>query len=345
MIKPAAIFRLTSAIGMCLFGCTNDIYLGSRPAAEIDTETEILNTDTGADEPVLLDLSGELQVLDPTIIEFEGTFLIFHTGPGISVKRSDDLHKWRSDADVFETKPNWITTDFPQTDVLWGPDISYFGGLYHLYYGVSTFGSNASCIGHATAADLNEGTAWTDLGATVCTTPDDDWNAIDPNWIRDENGDPWLVLGSYWTGIKAVHLDESGNLSGNTVENISSRGADVATAAPLIIRHADTFYHFVSFDQCCMGVDSTHNIRVGRAETLLGPYFDFDRTPMLEGGGTLVLEGDDRWKGPGHNAVFETGGTYYNVYHAYDAENDGAPTLRISTLAWDASGLPVVAGP
>ena len=346
-----------------LCGCANDIYLGSRRAPEIETEfetessldsnsessidtmTEPHESDTDPTDPVLLNLEGDLDVLDPTIIEFDNSYVIFHTGPGISVKRSDDLITWRADTDVFNPKPDWIVSEFPDTDRLWGPDISFFGGAYHLYYGVSTFGSNVSCIGHAVTNDLGEGMRWTDLGKVICTTSADTWNAIDPNWTRDENGDPWMVLGSYWTGIKAVRLDESGTLFNDTVVDISSRGEDIATAAPLVVRRNDTFYHFVSFDQCCMGIDSTHNIRVGRADTFLGPYLDFDGVSMLDGGGTLILEGDSRWRGPGHNAVFESGGIYYNVYHAYDTEKNGMPTLRISTMVWDADGRPRVAGP
>ena len=32
---------------------------------------------------------------------------------------------------------------------LWAPDVSYFHGLYHIYYAGSTFGSNTSVIGLA----------------------------------------------------------------------------------------------------------------------------------------------------------------------------------------------------
>jgi RNA polymerase sigma factor RpoD-like protein len=35
-----------------------------------------------------------------------------------------------------------------------------------------------------------------------------------------------------------------------------------------------------------------------------GPYVDADDRPMLEGGGTTILENSERWRGPGHNAVF-----------------------------------------
>jgi arabinan endo-1,5-alpha-L-arabinosidase len=35
----------------------------------------------------------------------------------------------------------------------------------------------------------------------------------------------------------------------------------------------------------------------------------------------------------------------YNVYHAYDADQNGASTLRVSELAWDKDGWPVSGGP
>ena len=37
-------------------------------------------------------------------------------------------------------------------------------------------------------------------------------------------------------------------------------------------------------------------------------------------------------------------GTDYVVYHAYDRENKGAPTLRIAPLRWGADGWPVAEG-
>jgi arabinan endo-1,5-alpha-L-arabinosidase len=65
----------------------------------------------------------------------------------------------------------------------------------------------------------------------------------------------------------------------------------------------------------------------------------------MQGGGTLVLEGAGRFRGPGHNAVLFTDTGTYNVYHAYDADRNGSSTLRIAELAWDAGGWPVSGGP
>ena len=45
----------------------------------------------------------------------------------------------------------------------------------------------------------------------ISSRREDDWNAIDPNLVIDRDEQPWLVFGSYWSGIKLVRLDpESG---------------------------------------------------------------------------------------------------------------------------------------
>ena len=87
---------------------------------------------------------------------------------------------------------------------------------------------------------------------------------------------------------------------------------------------------FESVDLCCQGTASTYKIMVGRSTDVEGPYWDASGLALTDGGGTLVLEGDAQWKGPGHNAILKTEGRMYNVYHAYDAQNGGIPTLRIS---------------
>jgi len=65
---------------------------------------------------------------------------------------------------------------------------------------------------------------------------------------------------------------------------------------------------------------------------------------MLRGGGSLLVQGDNTWKGPGHNAVIVTESGTFNAYHAYAASN-GNSNLRISELVWGENGWPVSAGP
>jgi arabinan endo-1,5-alpha-L-arabinosidase len=112
--------------------------------------------------------------------------------------------------------------------------------------------------------------------------------------------------------------------------------------APFIVRYEARWYLFVSFDQCCQGIDSTYNVRVGRSDKLTGPYVDRDGVLLTEGGGTHILSAYDQWKGPGHNGIFIEEDVYWMVYHAYDAKQIGIPKLRLESIAWDADGWPVL---
>lgn len=300
-----------------------------------------------ADPPRALELSGSLGAHDPVIIAAHGQYYYFSTGNGISAKVSPDLSRWSQQPEVFPTTPGWFTELVPDYAPrnIWAPDISHFGGQYHLYYSVSSFGSNRSCIGHATRPALDVG-SWTDHEAVFCSNQpgqNNNYNAIDANVILDEAGTPWMSFGSFWSGIKMIRLDLNGDRAGTELIDLASRGGG-SIEAPFIVRRCGYHYLFVSFGACCQGVNSTYSINVGRSRELLGPYVGKDGTPMMNGGGSLVLDAGGAWVGPGHNAVIFDGNRAYNVYHAYAATN-GASQLRISELVWDAEGWPISGGP
>src|SRR5205085_9186684 len=105
----------------------------------------------GAHEPI-----GDIRnVHDPAVIEEAGRFYLYSTRAGLSVRCSEDLVRWRLCGDVFGHLPQWAVEEVPGLRGLWAPDISYFNGRYHLYYSVSTFGSNHSAIGLATNLTLD----------------------------------------------------------------------------------------------------------------------------------------------------------------------------------------------
>jgi arabinan endo-1,5-alpha-L-arabinosidase len=306
-----------------------------------------LAVDAGLDAALgTLPLSGAITpVHDPSAIATATGYYLFATGQGLPVFHSTDLLSWTAAGRVFESKPAWITTTPPTSpNELWAPDIAFFGGQYHLYYAASSFGSRASCIGHATSPSLDPPT-WVDRGApVVCSTTADPWNAIDPNHVLDADGRAWLVFGSWWGGIKAIELDADGDRRSPALYSLATR-ANNAVEAPYVIRRGGYYYLFESVDVCCSGVNSTYKQLVGRATAITGPYVDRAGVPLLSGGGTLLVAGDSRWRGPGHNAVLSTPLGDVNLYHAYDATQGGRPTLRISTLSWDADDWPVSAGP
>lgn len=320
---------------------------GSAGGTEGD-RCDVARYDTAA-PPQLLQLTGNLGTHDPMILSADGKFYLFSTGNNLGAKSSSDLSMWKAEPDVLSgsTRPAWLDEQVPGVSNLWAPDASFFGGSYHLYYSASTFGSNRSCIGHLSRASLNGG-AWKDEGPVICSNvgSKDNYNAIDPNVIVDTDGTPWLAFGSFWSGIKLIKLDQKGARDGTSLDALASRSsAGGAIEAPFIVRRCGFYYLFTSWDKCCQGADSTYNTRVGRAKALRGPYSDRTGKALSDGGGTLVLQGGTRYKGPGHNAVLFNANKAYNVYHAYDADKDGASVLRIAELAWDDEGWPVSAGP
>ena len=301
------------------------------------------------DTSASLSLSGAFtHVHDPDIVKDGDTFYLFSTGEGVQIRTSKDLRYWVGAGQVFAEKPAWIsTTDPADPNNLWAPEVSYFGGTFHLYYAASKFGSNQSCIGHATKAALGSTDPWVDLGAAFCSNASEsaqDFNAIDPNPFQDEDGNLWLGFGSFWSGLKLVPLDETGVVVGADLYSLSTR-PNTAVEAPHLQYHDGFYFLFESVDYCCQGAASTYKIMVGRSADVTGPYVDQDGTLLSDGGGTLVLQGAGRWRGPGHNAIVHDGDRYWNIYHSYDADNDGVPTLRISELTWSDDNWPVSAGP
>ena len=291
---------------------------------------------------------------DPVIMKEGARYYMFTTAQGISVNLSDDLLKWQYAGRVFNKIPEWTFKEAPEfKGHLWAPDIAFVNGTYFLYYSVSTFGSNRSCIGLAVNETLNPQDPrykWEDRGLVITSTPAEDFNAIDPNFIQTDDGRAWLSFGSFWTGIKLIELDPA---TGMPLKNPPDRIALASRPgveynpieAPFIYKHGEYYYLFVSWDFCCQKVKSTYNIRVGRAKEITGVYLDKDGESMLEGGGMLVLEGAGDMRGPGHNAVIRNGDQDLLVHHVYDGTRGGMAVLHIRPLTWDADGWPIAGEP
>ncbi len=292
-----------------------------------------------------------ISVHDPVIIKQESSYYVFCTGQGISVFSSADRKHWKQQKPVFDKAPDWAVQAIPGfSGHIWAPDISYHNGQYYLYYSVSAFGKNTSCIGVATNKTLDPSSAifkWTDHGKVIQSVPGRDmWNAIDPNLVMDENNNAWMVFGSFWNGIKLAKLNSNLLAVAQPEEwhNLASRkrdfilpdtvAGDAAIEAPFIYKHGKYYYLFVSFDYCCRGEKSTYKMVVGRSDKLVGPFADREGVPMNLGGGSTVLEGDKNWYGVGHNAVAGFDGTDWLVFHAYDAADYGRSKLRIEKINW-----------
>lgn len=300
-------------------------------------------------------------VHDPVMIKEHNRYYIFSTGFGINVFSSADMKTWQREKPVFSTPPQWALEAVPgYKGHTWAPDISYHDGLYYLYYSVSVFGKNSSCIGLAINKTLDAASPdflWKDMGMVIQSFPGkDNWNAIDPNLIIDDNKTAWLSFGSYWSGIKMIQLRNSLDAPSKplVLKSIASRNSTFsnndstqktkAIEAPFVFKKGKYFYLFVSWDLCCKGIKSTYKVVVGRSETVDGIYLDKQGNPMQQNGGSLLIEGDGKkWFGIGHSAVFtDDDGTNYFVAHGYDGYDNGRSKLIIKKMNWDADGWPVL---
>jgi arabinan endo-1,5-alpha-L-arabinosidase len=292
----------------------------------------------------------EPQVHDPVLIKQGDFYYVFYTGGLINALRSTDLVHWERLGRTLGVLPNWVRTELPNNRAdLWAPDISFYRGKYFFYYSASTSGSRNSGIGLATNKTLDATSkdfAWEDVGLIVRTHDSDDYNAIDPNFVLDEKGQPWLDFGSFWSGIKLIKLNQDGkpDEKDKTMYSLAARKPpETAIEAPFIIREGRFFYLFVSWDRCCQGVRSTYRIMVGRALKITGPYVDKDGVDMAQGGGTQVLAGDgQRLRGPGHEGLYKDGDRWLMAHHFYDGNTNGTSRLQVRPVTFDAGGWPVV---
>jgi arabinan endo-1,5-alpha-L-arabinosidase len=332
--------------------------------------------------PQALVLSGEYAgTHDPSIAVDHGVYYVFATGavhpdhgegpppapptgdkparpasaqlPQFPVRCSTDLHAWKRCGAVFPAIPEWIQQMSPKTEELWAPDVSYFDGLYHLYYAFSVFGKNTSGIALATNETLDPASPkykWVDHGLVLRSLATDDFNAIDPNLVLDDKGEAWLSFGSFWTGIKMRKLDRKTGMLSKTDTKVYSLAArrdgpltqprspnlppdNEAVEAPFVFHHDGFYYLFVSWDLCCRGVKSTYHTMVGRSEKVTGPYVDKTGRPMSAGGGSELLTANAVWLGPGGESLLHLADKDLIVFHAYSAK-DGHPALHISTIGW-----------
>ncbi len=303
---------------------------------------------------------------DPVAIKQDSIYYLFCTGRGVSMWSSKNLKEWKREKPVFDTLPWAVQAVKGFSNHIWAPDISYHNGLYYLYYSVSAFGKNTSCIGVATNKTLHPSSPdykWTDHGKVIQSYPGKtNWNAIDPNIITDKKGHMWMSFGSFWDGIKLARLTKNRlQIKGDTINlrTIASRKKEISASnppavednpkdaggnaieAPFIFFKSGYYYLFASIDYCCKGEKSTYKMIVAKSKKITGPFVDKEGNDMAKGGGTILLAGDSNWYGVGHNAIVSFDKTDYLIFHAYDASDKGKSKLRIEKISW-ADGWPVI---
>lgn len=292
-----------------------------------------------------------LMIHDPVMAVENGVYHAFGTGHGLLHATSADMKSWTVHAQpVLTDIPKWTHDSVPGFGShVWAPDIIRYNNRWWIAYSCSTFGKNTSAIGLASASTLTgDGFQWRDEGSLVCSRGGrDNWNAIDPAFIIADDGCPWLVFGSFWDGIQLVQLDSTMHVkqpsNQRTVARRYAGERENPVEAPFIYRRDGWYYLFVSWDYCCRGMKSTYRVVVGRSRKVTGPYLDKNGVDMLQGGGTLVIEGDKReFEATGHSAAYRFGNEEWFVCHGYSVALGGTSILVKRRMEWSADGWPVL---
>lgn len=229
------------------------------------------------------DLRGSLGIHDPSaVIKCGNLYYVFGTGQGIISKSSADKTYWVTGPSVFASPPSWTTNAVPGfTGFFWAPDISFFNGQYHLYYAVSTFGSQVSAIGLVTNPTLDPSDTnyqWTDQGPVIESGPSVNYNTIDPSVTFDASSNLWMSFGSFWTGIKLIQLDSGTGLRSGTNTTVYSLATDdTASGDPIeasyLYHYGNYFYLFVNWAAVVMVSRAPTISGSGAASTLPAPIW------------------------------------------------------------------------
>ena len=305
-------------------------------------------------------------VHDPVMAKDGDTYYIFATGMGIQQMTSKDRKTWTVlPQPVMTVIPGWTTDSVPGFgNHVWAPDVIQWHGRWWMAYSCSTFGKNGSAIGLLSRRSLHSN-MWKDEGCIVASRAKrDNWNAIDPNFVIDDNDQPWLVWGSFWDGIQLARLDSTMHIAKSLTSNLkpqiktiarrydpnfkptepnptSKYAGTNAIEAPFIMKHSGYYYLFVSWDYCCRGPKSNYRVAVGRSRHVEGPYIDRNGNDMLKGGGTIFLEGDKtNYEAAGHCAAYNFDGEDIFICHGYSATQNGAAMLIQRPISWTADGWP-----
>nr|WP_236976172.1 family 43 glycosylhydrolase [Membranihabitans maritimus] len=309
---------------------------------------------------------------DPTVIKDpkSGLFYVYGTqddwGDGmgsrlIPVLKSENLVDWEVVGEAFETKPAW-----KERGGLWAPDANYINGKYYLYYAYSVWGDANPGIGVAVAT--NPDGPFTDKGKIFTSEESGVPNSIDP-FYWEENGRKYLFWGSYSSapsqgtygvpmagdGLSVLDLSRKFKIAAGDFEGV------------MIHKRKGYYYFFGSKGNCCEGARTKYHVMVARSESLKGPYLDREGNPIAErGNGTLFIEGNYVFVGPGHNARLITDDMDMDwfVYHGIDKNQgkvrsgatrrmlmldpvvwkDGWPEIRGNTPGTSSQSAPVFEG-
>ncbi|MCB0570260.1 MAG: arabinan endo-1,5-alpha-L-arabinosidase [Phaeodactylibacter sp.] len=311
---------------------------------------------------------GPHNVHDPSVLKEGNYFYSYSTDvafgetapPGIQIRRSKNLVQWQFVGWAFDGLPQQGAGFIQQAGgtpftSLWAPYIMKVGSEFRLYYSLSSPTPRLSVIGLAVAS--NPLGPWTERGLAVTSTagPSIQTNAIDPTVVVTPSGSHWLYYGSAWDGIYALQLNPATGLAatnGDKGRRIAQRGftgnaINGNIEGPEIIYQESLgkYFLFIAYDW----LETKYNVRVGRADSPEGPFYDFngkdlneeeDNVPMILA--PYRFNNHSGWQGTAHCSVFSDGARYFMAHQGRPGANKYFMDMHVRKVFWTEDGWPVV---
>ncbi len=289
---------------------------------------------------------------DPTVIKAaNGYYYAYGTNSringkaiNIQVAKSKDLVNWQNTGDALPAKPVWANKDF------WAPHVSYDNNnkTYYLYYsGESISDSIGKCLGVATSK--NPEGPFIDKGMPLLCG--ETFVNIDPMAFDDPaTGKKLLYWGSGFKAIKVQELAEDrlsfkpGSVASEVmlpIANSNPQNYQKLIEGAWVFYYGDYYYLLYSGDNCC-GENAHYAVMAARSKSATGPFETMADAERRKN--SIILERNERWKGPGHNSVVkDVANQYWMVYHAIDTTMQPfARVMLIDKIKFE-NGWPVIA--
>lgn len=277
---------------------------------------------------------------DPTVIRAkDGKFYAFTTwdNDNVPVYCSEDMVNWKKIGDAFgrNTVPNHV-----KGAGIWAPDINYIDGKYVLYFSMSAWGGEWDC-GICRAVSRNPEGPYIESKLLFTSREIGVQNSIDPV-VYQENGKKYLIWGSF-RGLYLTELTSDG-LELADPENLLQIAGTWYEGA-YIHKRGSYYYLFASIGSCCNELESTYQAVVGRSTSLFGPYVNKKGEKMLDNRHEIILSGNAKVKGPGHDSqiITDDKGNDWILYHGWDVSNpQRGRKMYLDRVRWDSDGWPTI---
>lgn len=337
----------------------------------------------------------DVSVHDPSVIRVDGTYYIF--GSHLAAAKSTDLMNWTPVADgvnaanpLFNNVVTALADTFAWSQVtgLWAADVARLpDGKFYFYYNSCKGDSPRSAMGVA-VADKVEGPyvnkrqflrsgMWGQVsedGVNVydaLTMP----NAVDPQTFFDNDGELWMIYGSYSGGIFILRMDKASGLpvagQGYGKHLLGGNHSRIEGAYVLYSPQSKYYYLFTSFGG--LDANGAYNMRVARSLKPDGPYLDArgidmatvksDRSkPLFDdvsiapfgqkimGNHQFALAAGETgtplgYVSPGHNSAYydAASGKYFLIFHTRFPGMGEQHQVRVHEMFINADGWIVVA--